>query len=173
MITLVFMTDPQRVVGGSTKLRNLARMPFLPMSELPKAMDEIMAGKHMVIGSGSAGFYAGNAKKYDNSWLLTRKKAPGQLASGLKVCNELQGLVKRYKDSDDELLVLGGLSVWTAFLPYADRIRTAETYKNVPGDLVFDAWDQGDFVLVKEHRRKKLAVREYQRRTNMAEPGTQ
>ena len=173
MITLVFMTDPQRVVGGSTKLRNMVRMPFLPMSELPKAMDEIMAGRHMVIGSGSAGFYAGNAKKYDSSWLLTRKQKPGRLASGLKVCNDLQELVKLYKDSDAELLVLGGLSVWTAFLPYADRIRTAETYKNVPGDLLFDVWDKGEFTLIKEDRRNKLTVREYQRRTNVAEQGTQ
>lgn len=164
MITLVFMTDPQRVVGGSTKLRNLARMPFLPMSELPKAMGEIMTGRHMVIGTGSASFYAGSAKNYDCAWLPTRKHKPGRLASGLTACNDVQELVAQYKESDDELLVLGGLSVWTAFLPHADSIRTAETYKNVPGDLIFNAWDGGDFALEKEDRRNKLAVRQYKRR---------
>jgi dihydrofolate reductase len=161
MITLVFMTDSQHVVGGSSWLRNLIRMPFLPMTELPAAMRKIMKGQHMVIGSGSKGFYRKDAENYTQAWLLSRHPAANSASSSLKICRDAQILVDRYKDSSDELLVLGGLSVWRTFLPHATQIRIAQTYRNVPGDLVFDEWTHGDFHLTNEERWSKLTLREY------------
>lgn len=166
MITLVFMTDPQRVIGGSTWLRNMARMPLLPMSELPRAMDKVMEGKHMVIGAQSAFFYASKAANYQKSYLLTRNRQHPAASKGLLLCHDANVLINQYKDGKDELLVLGGLTAWKLFLPQAGRIRTVETYKNVPGDLVFKEWDDGSFRLEHEDRLEKLAVRTFLRNAN-------
>jgi dihydrofolate reductase len=164
MITLVFMTDPQRVVGGSTRLRNMLRVPFPPISELSPAMERAMKGEHMVIGSGGAGFYAERAINYRQAWLLTRRKSLLGLKPGLTICNDLGHLVRHYKTSDDELLVLGGLSLWQSFLPHAQSLRVVETLRGVPGNLRFDEWDCNDFESVSESPGERLVERRYERR---------
>lgn len=155
------MTDPQRVVGGSSLWRNMARMPFLPLRELGPAMAQVMKGQHMVMGAQSASFYAGKAKEYQSAYLLTRNRQHSAARKGLTLCHDPAQLIAKYKNSDEELLVLGGLSTWRRFLPCAQHIRTVETLKNVPGDLVFKDWDDGSFMLAREQVGRKLVVREY------------
>ena len=58
-------------------------------------------------------------------------------------------LVERFKDSKDELVIPGGLEILKLFTPYAKLIDVAETTELVPGDLIFDDWDPGDFELVR------------------------
>ena len=57
-------------------------------------------------------------------------------------------LVKMYKDSEDELLVAGRLTIFKLFLPFAYSLDVAESDELITGDLTFDEWDQGDFELV-------------------------
>ena len=40
------------------------------------------------------------------------------------------------------------LEILRVFTPYAKVVYVAETSELVPGDLIFDDWDQGDFELV-------------------------
>jgi dihydrofolate reductase len=164
MITLVFMTDPKRVVGGSSTWRNWLRMPYLPIGELAPAMEQLLSGEHVVLGSGSQSFYGGRARRYRQAHLVTRRAASDVSAGDLLVCNDPSQLVERYRHAPEDLRVLGGLSMWRYFLPHADRIQTAETYRNVPGDLVFDEWDQGQFERVAVTPGHKLQVCEYRRK---------
>lgn len=47
-------------------------------------------------------------------------------------------LVNRFKDSEDELVVIRGLQILKLFFPYAKDTKCAVTNESVPGDLVFD-----------------------------------
>lgn len=71
-----------------------------------------------------------------------------QAPRGLKLCNDYMELVERFKNSQDELLVIGGAIILNLFTPYASTLDIAEASELVPGDLVVDAWDNGDFELV-------------------------
>lgn len=163
MISLVFMTDPARVIGGSTKLRNMLRMPMLPVSELAPAMEKIMSGEHIVIGSKSMAFYSDRAHSVKKAYVYCRNFKPAYQKKGFTHCSDIDALAQEYQQSEDELLVLGGLETWRKFLPYANRLKIAETHKNVPGDLVFNEWDNGDFELTDTEKGKKLDVKIYQR----------
>lgn len=163
MIILVFMTDKKRVVGGSSLVRNLIRMPFLPIRELSMAMTKIMTGQHIVMGTSSTSFYASKAGNYEQAYVLTRQQNYKSPNKSLKICHDLQTLVKRYQHSTDDLLVIGGYTVWKLFLPYANQLRIAETHSTAPGDLVFSEWEDGSFEVVNIEQGKKVSVFYYTR----------
>lgn len=157
------MTDKKRVVGGSSLVRNLIRMPFLPIHELSGAMAKIMMGQHIVMGANSTSFYASKAGNYEQAYVLTRDQNYQSPNESLKVCHDLQTLVKRYQHSTDHLLVIGGHTMWKLLLPYANQLRIAETHSTAPGDLVFNEWEDGSFKLVDTEQGKKVSVLYYTR----------
>ena len=53
-------------------------------------------------------------------------------------------------DGGDELFVIGGASVYAAFLPFADRLLVTHIDADVPGDAVFPAIDPRAWRLVEE-----------------------
>lgn len=53
-------------------------------------------------------------------------------------------------DGGDELFVIGGASVYAAFLPFADRLILTHIDADVTGDAVFPAIDPRDWRLVEE-----------------------
>ena len=146
MIRMVFMTDKARVIGASTPEGNAARFPMFP-KDLPKAMQELYQAENIAVGELSLCLMHQPLK---NRYVITRDPSY-QPPVGLEdtiVCNDYMELVKRYKDSKDELLVAGGLTIFKLFLPFAYSLDVAESDELVPGDLIFNEWDQGDFELV-------------------------
>jgi len=53
-------------------------------------------------------------------------------------------------DGGDELFVIGGASVYAAFLPFADRLLVTHIDADVPGDAVFPPIDPRAWRLVEE-----------------------
>ena len=146
MIRLAFMTDKARVLGASTSEENRVRLRLLPRS-LGPVMQEILVSDNVAFGSGSAQFYAGSDFARNDKYVLTRDENY-QASGGCTVCHDYMELVDRFKDSEDELTVIGGLIILKLFTPYAASLDVAETTELVPGDLVFDDWDKGNFELV-------------------------
>lgn len=60
---------------------------------------------------------------------------------------DAQALVERFEDSEEELLVVGGLSTLARFLPHATHIDVLEAEQAQLGDLRFDVWDTPRFAL--------------------------
>lgn len=146
MIRLAFMTDKARVLGASTREGNRKRLRRLPRS-LGPVMQEILVSDNVAFGRGSAQFYAGSGFARNDKYVLTRDTGYHE-HEGCKVCHDYMELVERFRDSEDELVVIGGLIVLKLFTPFASSLDVAETTELVPGDLVFDDWDKGDFELV-------------------------
>ena len=57
--------------------------------------------------------------------------------------------IKAYGDpaNEQELLVLGGQTVFQLFMPLAHRVDVALVNELVPGDLLLEGWDNGQFSL--------------------------
>jgi len=141
------MTDKARVIGASTKEGDDRRLELLP-DGLHNEMSEILEADNVAIGKGSIRFYGYSDRAKKNLYIITRDKyfkAP----IGCKVVHDYMELVKRFKDSDDGLTVIGGLTILKLFAPYASELDIAETDVLVPGDLVFNDWDTDDFELVR------------------------
>ena len=146
MIRLTFMTDARRVIGASTAEGNARRFAVLPPA-LHGVMAGLYAAETVAVGGRSlAG--AGQPVLGDSTKLIVTTDSdlapPGELAHA-EVCTNHVELVERFRDSDEVLNVIGGLTVFRMFLHHADRLDIAETSATVPGDLVFDEWVTAGF----------------------------
>lgn len=150
MIKLVFMSDPDRVIGASDSAASNKRCDLLPtslmgeMCKLYNTRGAVLADETSVMGLHASGFAE------VDKFVLTQKanfKVPVGL-QGVNPVLDLKPLIERYKQSEEELLVIGGLSVFKQILPFADRLEVLEVDESVPGDLVFSEWDNGDFTVM-------------------------
>lgn len=64
----------------------------------------------------------------------------------LIVCTDLQDLINTYKDSKEEVFVIGGSEIYNQFLPYANRIYLTQIKDNLEGDKYFE-FNKDDFDL--------------------------
>ena len=146
MIRLTFMTDAHRVIGASTAEGNARRFQLLPPA-LPRVMAGLYAADTVAVGRRSLGGAAQPALSESAKLIVTTDpdlEAAAELAHA-EVCTNHVELIERFRDSDDELNVIGGLTVFRMFLHNADRLDIAETSAAVPGDLVFDDWVAAGF----------------------------
>ena len=146
MIRLTFMTDAHRVIGASTAEGNARRFAQLPPA-LPRVMAGLYAADTVAVGRRSLGGAVQPALSESAKLIVTTDpdlKAAAELAHAA-VCTNHVELIERFRDSDDELNVIGGLTVFRMFLHHADRLDIAETSTAVPGDLVFDDWVAAGF----------------------------
>lgn len=144
------MLDAERVIGASTAEANAARFERLPAA-LPAVMGGLYRSANLAAGMGviSPGFGQG----YGNVYGLTRESGytPPEGYEFVTVANSVEDLALQYHDSEEELLVVGGATIWGLFQPYASQIDIAEASELVPGDVVYDAWEtSGDFSLQSE-----------------------
>ncbi|GAB3481921.1 dihydrofolate reductase [Marinomonas epiphytica] len=147
MIKLVFMSDPDRVIGASDSAASNKRCDQLPISlmgemcKLYNTQGAVLSDETSIMGLHASGFAE------VDKFVFTQKanfKVPNGLPSVQPVL-DLKPLIEQYQNSEEELLVIGGLSVFKQILPYADRLEVLEIDEPVAGDLVFTEWDNGDF----------------------------
>ena len=50
-------------------------------------------------------------------------------APGCEVVTSIEEIVERYKDSDEEVFICGGASIYRQFLPYVDELIISEVKK--------------------------------------------
>ena len=73
--------------------------------------------------------------------------------------------VARQTDSD-VVYVVGGRTVYEAFLPRADRIHYTEIHDTYEGETTFPAWDQSAWTEVEREDRGDLSFVVFERREN-------
>lgn len=153
MIRLAFMTDAAHIIGASTPDGDALRGTLLPDALRP-VMDGILHSDNVVIGRRTLALYSEPGMARDKFYLLTLDRG-FQLPPGMghiTVVHDHMKLVERYRHSEDELTVPGGLAVLKLFTPYASRVDVAMTDELIPGNLVFADWDRGDFDLVSSEK---------------------
>ena len=65
--------------------------------------------------------------------------------SEVSVYNNLDDLLKDYKDSEEELFVIGGASIYKLFLDYSDKLYLTEIDASEEADAYFPKFDKNDF----------------------------
>lgn len=137
MIRIVAMLDDALVIGGSTEQVNRGRMDRLPPGLAP-VMAQLYTTDNAAAGASS--WDRGTSGARHLRFVITRDPAFDTGGTGVEVVTDLQTLIDRYATSDDELLITGGLSMFEAFTPHAQRIDLAWSHDLVPGDVVYDRW---------------------------------
>ncbi len=146
MIRIAVMYDANKVIGSTDPAENEQRFELLPAA-LSEVMGRLYQSENVVAGAASAGPITG-ADQPGNRYILARD--PRVHIEGCTTVTDPQELIGRYRDSDDELLVIGGLRVFEIFTPHAAVIEIAQSDIALPGELVYDAWEREPLELVSE-----------------------
>ncbi len=78
--------------------------------------------------------------------VLTRR--PGFAAEGFRVARDLPTALEPYRDTSEEVFVVGGGEIYAAALPLADRVYLTLVHLTVDGDAFFPEIPEGVFNVV-------------------------
>jgi len=83
--------------------------------------------------------------------VLTRSE---NLPSEVEVYKELKQILERYKDSTEEIFIIGGASIYSQFLEYSDKLYLTEIDEEEKNaDVFFPKFDKSNYTseLIKEN----------------------
>ncbi len=80
----------------------------------------------------------------------------------VSVTHDLLKTLKQYKDSNEELVVCGGATIYKLALPYVDKMIISEVKKEYEGDTFFPSFED-EFVLESEEEREEFIIKVYKR----------
>ena len=149
MIKLVWVTDKQDIVGSSS-LENYDAEAAARPEGLDEEISRIFIDDNIVVGRTTLPLCEDYIPAYKSFYVLTgNKNFECGDHDNMFVINDYQELVKKYRNSDDVLLVGGGKATWELFLPYASELIVA-VIESHAGDLVFDTWHDVEKTKTKE-----------------------
>lgn len=59
-----------------------------------------------------------------------------------EITNNIQDIVNKYQDSEEEIFIIGGASIYSAFLPYAKKLYLTEVDAYTDADIYFPEFDK-------------------------------
>jgi dihydrofolate reductase len=68
-------------------------------------------------------------------------KEKDYIAKNCEICNNLKGLVDKYTNSNEEIFVIGGASIYKQFLPYANKLYLTLVNDSPRADTFFPDYD--------------------------------
>ncbi|MBL0691820.1 MAG: dihydrofolate reductase [SAR324 cluster bacterium] len=142
MISLIVAHDLERGIGYKNKL------PWHIPDDL-KRFKKITLGKAILMGNKT---YQSIGKPLPDrtNIVLTRQK--DYSLPGVKVINDCQQIIETYDDSDQELLVIGGASIYRIFLPWVKKLYISEVQDKFDVDRFFSEIDTTRFDLQEEKK---------------------
>lgn len=79
------------------------------------------------------------------------------------ISNDLFEVLKKYKDSEEELVVCGGATIYKLALPYVDKMVISEVKKEYQGDACFPSFEK-DFILESSEEKEEFIIKIYRRK---------
>ena len=64
------------------------------------------------------------------------------LPSEVEVYKELKSILEKYKDSDEEIFIIGGASIYSLFLEYCDKLYLTEIDSEEEASVYFPEFDK-------------------------------
>lgn len=94
----------------------------------------------------SIGFALPNRKN------IVLAKEKDYVAKNCEVCNNLDGLIKQYFTSPEEIFIIGGASIYAQFLPFANKLHLTLVEDSPEADTFFPEYK--DFQIKKTSEEK-------------------
>ncbi|MBU0744162.1 MAG: dihydrofolate reductase [Gammaproteobacteria bacterium] len=104
----------------------------------------VVNGKPVVMGRRTYEAMGGPIKNSENIVLSCDQslKIPGCV-----VLHSIDEVLDRYKNSSQEIMVIGGVPIYEKFLPLVDKMYLTFVNHYVDGDLYFPKWKDDDWVV--------------------------
>lgn len=69
--------------------------------------------------------------------ILTRDKNFNVDSDKVTIINNIEDAIKYYKDSNEEIFIIGGGEIYKEFLPFANKLYLTKVYKDFDADTFF------------------------------------
>ena len=147
MISLIVAVDKNGCIGLNGK------MPWNIPEEM-KHFREYTWGKSVLVGRKTfEGFKQPLCNRYH--YILSSKEYFGE---NLEVISNLENLIEKYKNSEEELVVIGGSKVYNYFLNVVDKMVISVIQNEYHGDTYFPGFDITKFKLESIQYHKEFNV---------------
>ena len=130
-LSLIWAMADNRVIG----IEN--RLPWKLPADMKWFRQNTM-GKPIIMGRLT--FESFGAKPLPGRRNIIISRNPGYSAEGIETYSSLEEALKATQ-SDDEVMVIGGMSLYQQTLPLADRLYMTLVHANVEGDAWFPEFD--------------------------------
>lgn len=84
--------------------------------------------------------------------------------SSISICYNLAEIIKRYEHSHDELMVIGGASIYEEILPYTHRIYLSIVDGDYEGNVYFPNVDYSKFHIITQTKYKQFIAYIYEKK---------
>jgi dihydrofolate reductase len=133
MISLVVAHDKNQVIGYENQL------PWHLPSDL-KHFKELTIGKTIVMGRST---FESIGRPLSNRTNIVLTHSTAFQVDNVEIAHQIEDIF-----AFDEVMIIGGASIYKQFLPYADQLYITEIHHAFKGDTYFPKWDKDDFQLV-------------------------
>ncbi|OOM16705.1 dihydrofolate reductase [Clostridium saccharobutylicum] len=137
MLSIIVAIAKNNVIGKDNKL-------IWHISEDLKRFKSITSGKSMIMGRKTFESLPGILPNREHI-ILTRDKNFKVNSDKVKVVNDLDTLIEKYSNCEDEVFVIGGAEVYKQLLPYAHKLYLTKIDTDFEGDTYFPQINYDEF----------------------------
>ena len=77
--------------------------------------------------------------------IITRDSNFNVDSNQVSICHDLDSLIKKYENSEEEVFIIGGAEIYTQFLPHAHKLYLTRINHNFDGDTYFPEINYDNF----------------------------
>ena len=106
-----------------------------------KNFKNLTMGKYIVMGKNT---YESLPKHLEGRKYIVLSSSLSEIENGL-LFNDFNKLLEFIKDVDEEVMIIGGASIYKLFLPFADKLYLTEIDSEEKADVYFPDFNKEDF----------------------------
>ena len=131
------------IIAAIGKNRELGRGNDLiwHIKEDLKNFKNLTMGKYIVMGKNT---YESLPKHLEGRKYIVLSSSLSEIKSGL-LFNDFNKLLEFIKDVDEEVMIIGGASIYKLFLPFADKLYLTEIDSEEKADVYFPDFNKEDY----------------------------
>lgn len=132
------------IIAAIGKNRELGRGNDLiwHIKEDLKNFKNLTMGKYIVMGKNT---YESLPKHLEERKYIVLSSSLSEIENGL-LFNDFNKLLEFIKDVDEEVMIIGGASIYKLFLPFADKLYLTEIDSEEKADVYFPDFNKEDYV---------------------------
>lgn len=142
MISIIVAASTNMVVGNNGDL------PWNLPSDL-KYFKKVTDGKRVIMGRNTWYSIPEKFRPLPNREnIVVSKSNSGIELEGALVFSDLDVLLKRFSESDEETFVIGGAQIYKEAFKYADKLYLTQIYSHIEGDAYLEGLDPIEWSLI-------------------------
>ena len=140
MLSIIVAKASNDVIGGDNKL-------LCHISEDLKRFKEITSNHTIIMGRKT---FESLPKVLPNRHhiVITRDKNFKVDSEEVTIVNDISDIISKFKDSEEEIFVIGGGEIYKALMPYCKKLYLTRVYKDFEGDTKFPAVNYDEWKIV-------------------------